>query len=159
VNIYPVEQKIRHILLSVDPETGEIPEDMEAELDLLYDTREAMIEDLLRERANTVAEIAGLEAVVAGLEARADAEKEAVKRIDRQIERSLNGDPFKCEAGAVTWRKSEGLVIENEAAVGEEWRKVKTVESIDKAGLKKAIKAGLSVSYAYIETRQNMSVK
>jgi hypothetical protein len=71
----------------------------------------------------------------------------------------LRGEKYSCPAGVVTWRKSDVIVIINEDAIGEEWRKVKTVETIDKAGLKKAIKSGLSVDYAYVETRHNMSVK
>jgi hypothetical protein len=150
---------ITHIIATMVDEDGCLTAEGEAELDRLYVSRDEQVGDLLRERGNREAEVAGLRAVIAGLEARVDAEVEAIGRIDRQLERVLRGEKYSCPAGVVSWRKSDVIVISNEDAIGEEWRKVKTVETIDKAGLKKAIKSGLAVSYAYIETRQNMSVK
>jgi hypothetical protein len=159
MNIYTTEKLITHILSTMVDDDGCLTEQGESELEKLYATREAQVEDLLRERVNVMADIAGIDSAIDALTLRRNAHTDTVKRIEGVLERTLQGSPFKCTAGTVTWRKSEAIVIDEEIAVPEEWQKRKTTITIDKAGLKTAIKKGLVVDYAHIEIKNNMSIK
>ena len=159
MNILQTEKLITHILSTMVDDDGCLTERGEEELDRLYATREEQVDDLLRERVNVLSEIAGIDSAIVGLTLRRNEDKDTLKRIESALERVLQGSPFKCLAGNVSWRKSEIIVIEEESAVPEEWQKRKTTITIDKAGLKSAIKKGLVVDYAHIETKNNMNIK
>jgi hypothetical protein len=153
---------ITHIIATMVDDDGCLTAEGEAELDRLYATREAQVEDLLRERGNREAEVAGLRAVIAGLEARVDAEVEAIGRIDAQIKKTLKGEKFSCNAGVVTWSNSEALIVDDEEKVPEKYIRTKTIvtTSVDKANLKKDIKDGkVETDSAHIEKRENMKIK
>ena len=132
MNIWQTEKMITHILSTMVDADGCLSAQGEAELDKLYATREEQVEDLLRERVNVMADVAGIDSAIDALTLRRNAHTDTVKRIESALERVLQGSPFKCQAGVVSWRKSEVIVIDDESAVSEEWRKVKTVETIDK---------------------------
>jgi hypothetical protein len=159
MNIWQTEKMITHIIATMVDDDGCLTDQGEAELDKLYATREDQVDDLLRERVNVLADIAGIDSAIDALTMRRNAHTDTVKRIDSALERCLQGSPYKCQAGVVSWRKSEIIVIDEESAVPEEWQKRKTTISIDKAGLKAAIKKGLVVDYAHVETKNNMSIK
>lgn len=59
--------------------------------------------------------------------------------------------------GRFSFRKSASLVIDNEEAVPDEYKKA--TYTIDKAGIKEAIKAGAACDYAHIEENLNLQIK
>lgn len=60
---------------------------------------------------------------------------------------------------ALSFRKSEALVIADGAEIPEAYVVTKTTTAPDKAALKKALKAGAIIPGVAIETRQNLQVK
>jgi Xaa-Pro aminopeptidase len=58
---------------------------------------------------------------------------------------------------SISWRPSEKLVIVDEKAIAEEWKKIKT--EYDVAGMKEAIKSGVDVAGAEIVQNQNIQIK
>lgn len=59
----------------------------------------------------------------------------------------------------ISSRRSEGLVIDEEALIPPSFILTKTTESVDKAAIKAAIKAGQQVPGAHVEERRNWAIK
>jgi len=59
----------------------------------------------------------------------------------------------------ISSRRSQGVVIEEDAAVPEEFMRVKTTTAVDKTALKAALKAGQRVTGARLEDRRSWSIK
>ena len=63
------------------------------------------------------------------------------------------------EINELSYRKSEAVVLTDEAVIPDEYKKEKLTVSIDKTEIKKALKAGTEVPGAVIEVRQNLQIK
>ena len=71
----------------------------------------------------------------------------------------LNGEKFATEKVEVRWKKSKSVEILDESLVPEEYKTFKTVESISKTAIKKAIdKEGLDIPGARLLINNNMRV-
>jgi hypothetical protein len=67
------------------------------------------------------------------------------------------GEVFSDANTKLSWRKSEGVIISDESSIPEEFIKIE--RKIQIADIKKAIKSGVVVSGAKIETRNNLQIK
>ena len=63
------------------------------------------------------------------------------------------------EINELSYRKSEAVVLTDEAVIPAEYKKEKLTISVDKAEIKKALKAGTSVPGAIIEVRKNLQIR
>ena len=59
--------------------------------------------------------------------------------------------------GVLSFRRSEAVVIEDETAIADEWKKV--TYTIDKAGIKAALKEGKTVAGAQLTENMNLQIK
>lgn len=87
-------------------------------------------------------------------ETRMERIKAAIKKLLES--QNVNGMDFG-DAGSISIRKSEGVIIENEKIIPSQYLKVETKPRLDE--IKRAIKAGEKVDGAYIELRENIQIK
>ena len=142
----------------VNVETGEII-DTEA-LDALKIERDVKIENIGKWILNLEAE----EKALADQEHRFKERKEAAKRkkesLKKYIAFVLGGKPWKSTACEFRFRTSEAVVFGGalESVPNEFLRRYETVE-LDKAKVKKALKAGVHIYGCALEQKQNLTVK
>lgn len=161
-SLYELDQAVFTILengLIFDEETGEILFDEEnfGELEIERNTK----------MENVALYIKGLESDAAAIRAeeKSLADRRAVKerkaeRLRDYLKRSMQtfGDTrIETPRCVVSFRKSEAVEIDDEELIPQSWITYK--KSVDKAGIKKALKAGEFVHGAQLVERQNLQIK
>ena len=151
---------------AVDPETGEIIDaDAFEALDDLQMAFDEKAENIACWIKNLDAEAKALkEQKQAFSERQARTEKKA-DSLKRYLAAALNGEKKTYTRASIGFRKSQTLVIEDEAGFiqyaqngHDEWLKFKEPE-INKTAVKDAIKAGQEVRFARVEDHQNIQIK
>lgn len=152
-NLYEINNEI---LNCIDAETGEIV-DVEklAELQIARDTK---IENIALWYKNLVSDAEQYKA-----EKNAFAEKERVAKnkaesLKKYLDSVLNGETFKSTRANVTYRASEGVVIDDITKVDESYLKYAD-PTPDKTAIKKALKDGVNLDGVHLESRNNISIK
>lgn len=161
--LYEIDGRIWDVIqrgYSLDEETGEFWDD--SVFDQLDVERTAKIEGCALFVKNLEADAAAIKAEEARLAERRRVIERKAENMRAYIARSMQtfGDP-KLETArvALSFRKSEGLVITDESALPDVFITAKITTVPDKAAIKKAIKAGQTVPGATLEVRQNLQVK
>lgn len=145
------------IMGCVDLDTGEVI-DMEAleNLQMLYDNK---IENVALWIKNLVAESKAIADEIKNLQARKKAADNKVESLKGYLNYALDGAKFKTGKVSISYRKSESVVVpEHWEEVPSEYLK-QSDPTIDKTGIKNAIKAGIVVNNCYLETKQNIQIK
>ena len=144
------------ILNCIDAETGEIIDfDKLQELQLARDEK---IENVALWYKNLMSDA---EQYKAEKDAFAEKEKAAKKKAEglkAYLENALQGAGFKTTRVNVTWRKSEKVEIDDLFALDDCYLNYSEPKP-DKTAIKAAIKDGLEIKGAHIETCNNMSIK
>lgn len=140
----------------IDEETGEVL-DYE-KLDGLQIEREKKIENIVFAIENTEHDIAGLKEQEEIFKARRQAAEKRRDSLKGYLSYALQGQKFETVRAKVTFRKSEAVIVEDEAKVPKEYWTEKVTEGIDLTAVKAALKAGKSVSGTRIEERYNPQI-
>lgn len=153
MNLFEIDQEI---MSCIDEESGELLD--EEKFEELQIARAVKIENL-------GCWIKNLEAEAAALKAEEQAFNERRKSVERQIAnkkqylgRFLDGQKFETARVKMTFRKSESLEVADDAIIPAEFYKQKDPE-LNKADLKKAVKAGLEIDGVSIVEKQNLQIK
>ena len=155
MTLYEIDSNITAL---IDPETGEIA-DYEAFEQLQMD-RQTKIENVALWVKDLDAEAKAIREEEKALADRRRVAENKAERLREYLRLALNGEKFSTARVAVSYRKSIGVMIEDEAAFlveHPEYARVKT--EIDKASLKDALKEGTEVSGAALEERVSMQIK
>lgn len=150
------------LLSSADEETGEVDVDIAAAL--------AEVEDGLQEKAIATATVSRamgstIDQVTAEidrlkrLKARLEAENERVRNYLKDAMETAGIEKIQGIYASISFRKSEQTIIDNEAAIPDEYMTVKTTYTPNKTAIKAAIKAGKQIDGAHIETCRNIQIK
>lgn len=165
-----VEQALNLFFSCFDESTWEliveesVMEERQKVLEELQNQTSDITEWYLKDRANKLAYIAGIESEIERLSKIVSSEKKKVARSENLLERIFariyEGKPMVIGSFKLSYRSSEAVVIENEALLPRKFFRVipKKFEP-DKVAIKDAIKAKKKVRWASIETRQNFSIK
>lgn len=172
MTLYNIDNKILEIIergFDIDPEAGE-PIDDNGE----FSARLKELEELNYERAAKIENIAlyvkNLEALTLSLKNEENALAERRKAKEKRIESLKNyltnsmvaagENGIETSKVCISFRKSEAVVADMNK-LDEAYIAVKTTidRKPDKAAIKKAIKEGIAVEGAYIETKQNLQIK
>lgn len=142
----------------VDTESGEII-DLEA-IAALEMERDKKIENLGCWYKNLLADAEALKAQKNAFAEREKAAKAKAESLRGFLGRYLNGKKFETAKVAMSFRKSEAVEFDAKCIgdVPEEFLKFKDPE-LDKVAVKKAIKAGETVSGCELVARQNLQIK
>lgn len=156
MNLYDIEFEI---LNCVDPETGEIID--EKRLDALQMERETKIENVLLWIKNLKSEADAIRAEEKALAERRKQDERKAERLTEYVQNALNGRKFSTSRVAVSYRKSEAVVIDDMVTmmeVSDDYLTYKDPEP-NKTKIKAALKSGLPVPGCHLEERQNMTIK
>ena len=139
---------------AVDPETGEIISEEAAQaVEQLTMAREDKIENLALYYKNLTAEAKALKNEKLALEARQKAES-----IKKYLASSMNGEKYKSEKVAISWRKSESVSVDENAFLPDDYMTFKEpVPNL--TAIKKALKAGEKIDGATLTSSNNIQIK
>ena len=140
---------------------GDIPEDA------VEDTLEGMgvegkVEDYCHVIYQLNADVDMYDKEIERLKAKKDAAKKGVDRMKAALSAyMMAADKKKLAAGtfSLSFRKSESVIVTDQAAVPTEYLKEKTTISVDKTAIKAAIKSGQAVAGAELQENQNLQIK
>lgn len=140
----------------VDTETGEVL-DVEA-LDNLKMAFSEKAENIAMFIRNLDAEVTALKEQKNIFAARQKAAENKRDSLKEYLAMCLQGKPFKTDRVKVGFRKSEAVKITEQDKVPESYL-VYSAPTVDKAGVKKALKSGETVPGCVLEEKQNIQVK
>lgn len=140
----------------VDTETGEVL-DVEA-LNNLHMAFNEKAENIAMFIRNLDAEAAALKEQKNIFAARQKAAENKRDSLKEYLATCLQGKPFKTDRVKVSFRKSESVKVTDQDQIPETYL-VCSVPTVDKAGIKKALKAGENVPGCVLEEKQNIQVK
>lgn len=140
----------------IDEETGEIL-DYE-KLDGLQLERDEKIENIVFLIENTENDITGLKEQEEIFKARRQAAEKKLESLKGYLSYALGGQKFETIKAKVSFRKSEAVVVEDEAKIPKDYWVEKVTEGIDLTAVRNALKAGKSVEGARIEERLNPQI-
>lgn len=157
MNLYEIDDAI---MSCVDPETGEIL-DLEW-LDKLQIQRERKIENILCWIKNLESDAEQIKTEEKALAERRKAAEKKAESLRDYISSILNGEKFQTARVAVSYRKSEAVVVDNMEELlynnCDDYLTYKELEP-NKTKIKAALKAGVPVPGCHLEERNNMSIK
>ena len=171
MKLYEINDSIENLLaaLTVDPETGEIPADVDdviEQLDTLTMERFAVLEYLAKEVLNLRADQAAVKAEESRLKERRERMARREASIMNVLDRECAGQKTDLGVATVSYRTSEATEITSEAdartwllAEGHDECLKFTEPTIDKTALKTLIKSGVRVPGAEVTKRVNCSLK
>ena len=153
MTLYEIDQRIMECW---DPETGEILD--EQRLDELQIARDTKIENIALWIKNLKSDKEALKAEKESFAQRQKAAENKIESLTRYLEAALNGEKFKTPKVAITYRKSEQIVITDGVQLDDQYLRYKAPEP-DKTAIKEAIKSGVEIDGVSLETRMNMQIK
>ena len=151
MTLYEIEVKM---LECIDPETGEIDEEM---LNALEMEKEAKLENVALWIKDLKAEAEAIKNEEASLKKRRESSTNKMESLKRYLTWALDGNKFKTSRVAISYRKSESVKISEDANVPEQYRRVKWEP--DKTALKDALKAGETFDGISLEEKQSIQIK
>lgn len=141
------------------PELKKVAEELVAKS---QDEAKPFIEYKLRNRQEAQIFVTWLDAEISRLLELKQTYTKRIASADKQIDYLLKLfkiEKMQTEINELSYRKSEAVVLTDEAVIPTEYKKEKLTISIDKTEIKKALKAGTEVPGAMIEVRQNLQIK
>lgn len=128
----------------------------------LLDKQENKYENILKLRANKLAQAKMLQDEIERLQKKLKPLNNTIDRLENYLDESLrlNGiQTLEVWTFSLSYRTSESVEIENEWLLPAEFVKIKETRSPDKIAIKKAIKDGQQVTGAKIKTNLNLQIK
>lgn len=153
MNLYEIDSAIMNC---VDMETGEII-DVEA-LEYLQMARDKKIENIGCWIKNLLADAKALKEEKDKFAMRQKAAEGKAKSLKEYLSGYLNGEKFESTEVSISFRKSDSVVVAENAIVPEEFLKY-AEPAPDKVGLKAALKAGKKIPGITLVTSQNIQIK
>lgn len=156
MTLYEINEQIQKAIeLGFDPETGEILD--ASALEQLQMDRDEKIENICLYIKDLVAESKALADEAKALSERKERSARKAESLKNYLQAMLGGQKWKSSKAAVSYRKTQTVVIDDINALKSEFLRVK-IEP-DKTAIKDVLKAGAAVAGAHLEGRQSMSIK
>lgn len=153
MNLYQINEEI---MSCMDMETGEIIDS--EKLDNLQMALEDKLENISLWVKNLEADAAAFKGEKEAFAARQKAAENKAASLKKYLSDFLDGQKFETVRVKVSFRKSESLEVSEDAKVPEEFMKHKAPE-VNKAELKKAVKAGLMLEGVQLVEKQNIQIR
>lgn len=157
MTLYEIDKALMDFEFEVDEETGEILN--ASDLDELQMARQDKIENIGLYIKNLEAE---KEAVKHEKDNFADREKRLGKKIESlkgYLGYALQGQKFSTPKVAVSFRKSESVLVKDEYLVPDKYCEFTMVRKPDKKVLKDALKKGAEIMGCELVEKQNVNIK
>lgn len=153
MTLYDIDQRIADL---IDPDTGEITD--YAALDALQMAREDKIRQIVYARRNALADLNAVSAEIARLKKIEETLGNRVESIDGYLKYALNGEKYKDETTTIYYRKTTAVVVSDDAVVPEEFLRY-SKPTVNKTALGEALRGGMVIPGASIETHVSMIIK
>ena len=157
--LWRISQELEVLLDSLEVCDPELKPELEAKI-AEYIGAEVQKVDAIAEVLTTLENVeANARFEIQRLHARQQTAQRSAERLKMYVLRILarrDGRPLKGKNVTLSVRRTEAVVIDDAAAVPEEWKRTTIVTDIPKDPLKKAIKAGQQIPGAHIEQRDNL---
>lgn len=144
-------------------EDGEIDEERVAQaIDGLEIEMSEKVDGVANYIQETLLVCEGIKAKKEALNARQKALERRAERLEQYLTdclRRAGYAHYETVTNAISFRASDAVKITDESLVPEEYKTVKTTETVDKAKIKSAIKLGLEIPGAEIEKRTNIIIR
>lgn len=168
MKLYEINNSIQELFIrSIDPETGEVADGFEADLESLSLAREEKVENIACLIKNLNADAAAIKAQAEILKAevknlldRAKASENRAKSLESYLAYNLGGNEFKTPKVAISFRKSSSVEVDPLALVDipDRYLRFKDPEP-NKTEIKKALLAGEEIPGCRIVETINMQIK
>lgn len=144
----------------VDPETGEILDELAIkEIEALEMDRAEKVENLCLWVVNMSTELDGIAAYAKTVTERKRALENKLERVKAYLQRVLEGEKFKTDRVAVSYRKTTSVSIDDAEKIPQEYLAYKVETPPDKKKIAEALKAGTEVPGCSLTVSQSMTVK
>lgn len=156
MTLYEINEQIQKAIeLGFDPETGEILD--ASALEQLQIDRDEKIENICLYIKDLTAEAKALADEAKALSERKERSAKKAESLKNYLQIMLDGQKWKSSKAAVSYRKTQSVVVDDLEALKPEFLRIK--KEADKTAIKEVLKAGAAVSGAHLEERQSMSIK
>lgn len=156
MTLYEINEQIRKAIeLGFDHETGEILD--ESALEQLQMDKDEKTENLILAIKNIVAENKAIRDEEIALAKRRRTGENRAEWLKNYLAASLNGEKFSTPRCSVSFRRSQGVKVLNDAEIPASFLRVKSEPNT--AAIKDALKAGETVPGAVLEDRMNILIK
>ena len=169
MTLYEIDERIRKVLEqgfngTVDEETGEVIEDIgAAELEELQMTRSEKLEAIALYIKSLDSLASDIKAEEAALKKRREKREAKAERLREYITSSMlaaGENDFESGKVQIKVKKSEAVIVDEEKLDKTYMKEtVKVTTAPDKIAIRNAIKAGETVTGAYIEERKKVQIK
>jgi hypothetical protein len=159
MNLYDIDHRLLLLYSKIEEEEGEIDDVTALELDELEMAFEKKVQNIALYHKTLLAEAKAIKEEREILYDRQKQKERRAENLKQYLSNVLEGKKIEGSNFAINWRKSE-VIPESitEANAPAEFIKTKIEKSVDKQGLKKAIKEGL-VTYINLEQKNNIQIK
>lgn len=157
MTLFEINKAIMDFEFEIDEETGEI---LNANgLDELEIAKEEKIENIGLWIKNLLAEAEAVKHEKDNMAIRQKRLEKKAESLKGYLTYALDGEKFSTPRVAMSFRKSESVVIPDDAIVPDEYCNISVIKKPDKTVIKKALKEGREVLGAELVTKQNIQIK
>ena len=155
--LYEIDKDIENFEWEIDADTGEILNPNA--LDDLQMEREAKIEGVGLKIKNLTAELDAVKREKANFDSRVKSLEKEIEGYKGFLTYALNGEKFSTPKIAMSFRKSESVIIKDEYLIPDDYCEYTVLRKPNKTNLKKALKDGKEIFGAELIEKQNISIK
>lgn len=143
----------------IDPETGEVNEEILEQLDKLNMDRDTKLEGCGLMLKELMSQIVAIKAEIDALKKRLTSKTNRFDNLMRYVDNNLGGEKFETSKVAFSYRKSESVSIVNEAIIPDQLCKFETKRTPIKTDIKKLLKAGREIPGCVLEEHNNLNIR
>ena len=137
---------------------GEIPKNLDAELEVMKISREEKIGNIARLLKNYNADVGAIKCEIDRLKVKLQFATHKSESLKNFLAFAIGeGNKFKDAVTSIYWKESESVVCEHPESLPEQYRKVEY--TADKKALKEAVKSGVEIDGVSIVTNNSMVVR
>lgn len=156
-NLYQIRQEIENFEFELDEETGELLNAMT--WDDLQMAFEDKVENIACYIKNLASDVLAFKAEEEQLAKRRKSAERRIEYLKRLLADNMGGEKFSTAKCAVSFRKSEQVVVDDVKYIPAELLKVKTTYEPDKTAIKALFKNGQAVSGCRLVENLNTQIK
>ena len=160
MKLYEINEQIQNILNDfVDEETGEIKENVIADIDKLQEEKQSKALNIAKYIKNLTAESEAIYKEETSLKSRRNKLDKQIERLSEYLVLNISGEKIKDAQIEISWRKSQFIEITNADILPKIFTAEKIVSIPDKKAIKNAIEAGAIINGAELKERLNLVIK
>lgn len=159
MKLYEISAELERLeRILIDPQTGELDEDVMAEIDSLEIKKEEKLEDIGILIKSLTAEVDALVTEKKALEKRIKPIMNKIEWLCSYANNTLQGEEFKTSKVWYHYRQSSAVIIDDEDLVPDELVRCEVKRTPVKTEIKKLLKAEQKVPGCHLEERMNLNI-